>query len=102
MTVVSFMFHKIETNEKRVEARIGIPKYTGTKVGDVITFVCGTKTVSRTIICKVTYTSFEEMLKVEGMNNCLPGVTSFKEAVEFDKLRELGTKIWGCCFSIAS
>lgn len=83
MTILSFLFDKIEAEEKTVEARIAIPKYTKLKIGDIITFLCATKTVSRKIIGRAMYVTFEQMLKAEGIYNCLPGVKSFNEAAQF-------------------
>lgn len=83
MPIAQFLFEKIEMQEKIVEARVAIPKYTKINIGDSIAFICGTKTVSRKVTYKATYTTFEQMLTVEGKNNCLPGVKTVNDGVKF-------------------
>ncbi len=77
------MFENIETGQKSVEARVAIPRYLKIEVGQNILFLCGRNSVTIKVTYKMTYKSFEDMLKVEGIQKCLPGVTGLKEAVEY-------------------
>lgn len=80
------IFDKIIFNQKTVEARVAIPKYTTMSVGDTINFICmSNEKVSRKISGKALYRSFKEMLEAECIESCLPGVTDIHEAEEFYK-----------------
>lgn len=83
MKINSFLFDKVKSDEKSVEARIATPDYAGIEIGDKIQFFCGSKTVLRKIVGRTSYKTFAEMLQTEGINKCLPGVKSFAVAVEF-------------------
>lgn len=83
LTVKQSIFDKIYYNQKSVEARIAIPRYTQMEVGDLIHFLYGPHVVSRKIKGKAMYKTFRQMLTVEGIQNCLPGVKDLDEGIAF-------------------
>lgn len=74
----------IESGAKSIEGRVKRPQYAVIKANDVIRFI-DTKNKNHTshfLVEKVTfYKCFEEMLKKEGLPNCLPGITTLSEGL---------------------
>lgn len=72
---------QVASGRKTVEGRINSGNFMHCKVGDTITFFNGTQE----LLCQVTglayYPSVIEMLRSEGVANCLPSAESLDEAV---------------------
>lgn len=75
----------IELGKKTVEGRIHVDRYTYILPKDVIRFIANDNPL-HVHLCKVTartlYPSFEQMLKAEGVENCLPDASSVEKGVE--------------------
>lgn len=82
------MFDKILNNEKTVDARISTKTNMTIELGSTIKFVCGPRSITRTVVGIMKYRNFKEMLQNEGVKNCLPGVGDLDEAVAY--YRDLG------------
>lgn len=79
-------YSQILSKVKTVEGRINSGQFKNLKIGDQITFFNNhTRAFQKEAHCKIidkhVYSSFEEMLKAEGLNNCLPGTKSLAEGV---------------------
>ncbi len=67
--------------EKVVEGRLGKPEFRALKPGDKITFWNENKEHTFTIIGSRLYSSFKEMLIMEGLSRVLPGIPTLSEGV---------------------
>ncbi len=74
----------IKRGQKTVEGKVNKPKYAHIKKGDIIKFVSSTLP-KKTCFCKVkdrvSYESFKHMLEGEGLQNCLPGLSTIEEGI---------------------
>ena len=99
LSVQKQYFDAIKAGTKIVEGRVGkIDASKGInenykqsesiyKQDDEIKFlISGEEETSEVLMCKILKVEFfdtiEDMLKVSGLSNCLPGITSYKEGVE--------------------
>lgn len=89
-------FDQIIDGTKTVEGRLFKPKLHHLKVLSTLQIVLSDsslKCVDVQIIGLRTYTSFEQMLLKEGVQNCLPGVSTLSEGIaiyhSFPEYREL-------------
>lgn len=82
-TLLKKYIELIRSGKKTVEGRINKGSFVFAKVGDSISFY--TYQGDR-ISCRITgvntYSNFREMLKQEGVSNCLPGVVDIEEGVK--------------------
>lgn len=74
-------FSLIQAGIKPVEGRKNSPKYQNLKTGDVIEFYLGEKKFQAIIIDIVLYSSLEGYLHSVKIENALPGVQTFEEAL---------------------
>ena len=93
-------FSLISLGLKTVEGRKNKGKYKEMKVGDIIEWTnedFDKRTVLTKIIKKVEYNTFEEYLKNEGLENCLPGMPSLEHglSVYFKYFTEQDEKKFG-------
>ena len=77
-------FEAIKNGSKTVEGRVNSAKFQELKPGMIMQFALPES--HETIPCIITgiyrYTSFEDMLKSEGVEQMLPGTQSLQEAIE--------------------
>lgn len=74
-------FSKIKAGLKTVEGRKYNAKYANLKSGDLLEFYCGDQHFLTEVIAVRNYKTLEEYLQTEDMQNILPGVGSFEEAL---------------------
>lgn len=74
---------RLNSNDKKVVARLQAPYFDEMKPGDKITFVSreGSKVV-KTLKDKKKYSSFKEMFAAEGLQNVFPGSPSEEDAIK--------------------
>lgn len=74
----------IREGKKTVEGRVNQRKYQKIHIGDLVAFKSSELT-DPSVLCvvkeKKIYLTFKEMLQTEGVENCLPGVSSLDEAL---------------------
>lgn len=75
-------FSKIRAGLKTVEGRKFNAKYANLKPGDLLEFYCGSDSFLTEVVAVTIYKSLEEYLEKEGLQNVLPGVHSFEDAVQ--------------------
>ena len=65
-------FGHVESNTKRVDARIFFSKYKRLKKGCLLKFVLGHKFILKRMLSMKIYNGFRNLLKGEGVKSCLP------------------------------
>jgi ASC-1-like (ASCH) protein len=78
-------FDLMKEKKKIKEGRINTGKFKDMKIGDLILVYCSDELKDNfkvTITSRHEYTSFEEMLKNEGLENVLPGIDTISKGVE--------------------
>lgn len=79
---------QIKSGEKTVEGRINSGMFAKVRPGEGIKFFNHISEVYCTIDNVSKYRSFEEMLREEGVQNCLPGVKSLRDGVSiYDRIK---------------
>jgi len=77
-------FQAIRAKTKTTEGRCATEIYRAIKVGELVEFGCS-ELPSEKLICEILrvglYETFEEMLRMEGIEQCLPGIEDLDEAV---------------------
>ena len=74
-------FSKIKHGIKKIEGRKCSAKYAALQPGEIIKFYCDQDSFLAEVVKIVKYLTLEDYLTVEGVENALPGVKSFDEAV---------------------
>lgn len=75
-------FSKIRDGVKKIEGRKNCEKYASLQPGEVVKFYCDQKSFLAEVVKVVKYPNLEDYLTIEGIENALPGVKSFNEAVD--------------------
>ena len=75
-------FSKIKNGLKTIEGRKFSEKYASLKPGEIVRFHCDDNSFLTEVVKVVPYNSLEEYLHIEGVENVLPGIKSFEEALE--------------------
>lgn len=84
MEVEGIWFDLLVSGAKPIEGKTKSPKWENLKPGQLITIT--NKETHETRLFYIThineYNNLVDYLVVEGLDRCLPGITSFKEAIE--------------------
>jgi len=80
-------FTLVNCGKKTVEGRINQGSFEKMDVGDIIKWtnnidLSTERSILTKIIDKIKYTTFEEYLIAEGLNNCLPGITNITQGLD--------------------
>jgi len=75
-------FSKIKHGIKKIEGRKNSPTYAQLKPGHMVQFYCQKDSFFAEIVKIVAYPTLEDYLKIEGIQNALPGIASFQDAVD--------------------
>lgn len=73
--------HAIRLKKKTVEGRLFKPAYQHVKPGDAIRLISDEEELLVSVTKLKRYATFAQMLEVEGLQNCLPGVENHQEGV---------------------
>lgn len=73
--------HLIMNGSKTVEGRINSGMFARMKEGENVQFFCGDEKVLCQITALKRYSSFAEMLEIEGVQRCLPDVRTLAEGI---------------------
>lgn len=74
-------FSKIKHGIKKIEGRKNSTTYAALKPGEIVKFYCDQDSFLAEVVKVVTYATLEDYLIVEGVQNALPGIRSFDDAV---------------------
>ena len=85
LVVTAEYFEAIRAGKKQVEGRCCTPKYRALTLGQEIRFVKEGAPNLETIVMITglqTYATFEDYLRREGLERCLPGVSNIEEGAK--------------------
>lgn len=74
-------FSKIKIGDKKIEGRKYSTSLASLKSGEILKFCCNERSFLTEVVKIVNYSSLEDYLNAEGIENVLPGIESFAEAV---------------------
>jgi len=74
-------FSKIKNGIKKIEGRKYSPKYASLQPGEIVAFYNDQDSFLVEVVKIVTYETLEDYLTTEGIQNALPGIASFDDAV---------------------
>lgn len=74
-------FSLLLSQEKKVEGRKNSPKWTGLRANQKILVTCGQRTQLFLITAIRKYSTLQDYLEQEGLENCLPGITTIEEGM---------------------
>jgi ASC-1-like (ASCH) protein len=75
-------FDLIKDGTKKIEGRRCCPAYNQLQSGDIIRFCCRRDKFYAEVVNVIKYKTLEQYLREEGIQNVVPGVTSFYEAID--------------------
>lgn len=74
-------FSKIKNGLKKIEGRKYSTKYASLKNGEILKFLCEQQSFLTEVVKVVHYHTLEDYLVSEGIENALPGIDTFSEAL---------------------